>query len=568
MSNQAKTWETKHQLGDSLLEQELFEQAVIAYRDAIALNPDIFWSYHKLGDTFVKLQQWEDAILVYRKAIELNPNFTWSYSCLGNVLSQQGCWNDAILAYHQAIKLEPNQGWFHKFLGDAFQHIAQYPDAIACYQTAIQLQPDVCWFYAGLGQTLIKQEQWEDAIAPLIEALKIRPDYLEIYDNFATIFDKQGQQDWANICLKYKKLPEQIIKKYCRLNPDSMITSDLDNNTINIPLYPSHSINLLPSRTSNNQILLPAHIIDVPEAYVAIVTEGRAWGDALNSAIFTSENKLITNIFTGCPQLIHSSDKLPPPELIEGTVAFLSVRWGQWNYFHWMFDLVTRIHLLQKSGINLHSINKFVVNSLEYSYQRETLETLGIPLNKIIESRTLPHIKAENLVVPSLPYPSAYRKSKWACDFLQQSFVAMTVSPTNTKLERIYISRENASYRRVINEQEILNFLEPLGFKSIILETMSVVEQATLFAGARVIIAPHGAGLTNLVFCQRETKFIEMFSPFYLVEDFLILASVSGLPHYSLIGEMLEADPAIPANCQDILVNLEELKQLIKMAGV
>jgi capsular polysaccharide biosynthesis protein len=308
--------------------------------------------------------------------------------------------------------------------------------------------------------------------------------------------------------------------------------------------------------------------MDVPEAYVAIVTEGRAWGDALNSAIFTSENKLITNISTGCPQLIHSSDKLLPPQLIEGTVAFLSVRWGQWNYFHWMFDLVTRIHLLQKSGINLDSINKFVVNSLEYPYQRETLETLGIPQKKISESRTLPHIKAEKLVVPSLPYPSAYRKAKWACDFLQKSFVPITVSPTNKKPERIYISRAHASYRRVINEQEILNFLEPLGFKSIILETMSVLEQATLFASARAIIAPHGAGLTNLVFCQRETKFIEMFSPFYVVEDFLILASVSGLPHYSLIGEMLEADPAIPVNCQDILVNLEQLKQLIKIAGV
>jgi Tfp pilus assembly protein PilF len=568
MSNQAKTWETQHQLGDSFLEQGLFEQAVIAYRDAIALNPDVFWSYHKLGDTFVKLQQWQDAIFVYRKAIELNPTFTWSYSCLGNVFSQQGCWNDAILAYNQAIKLEPNQGWFHKFLGDAFQHIAQYQDAIASYQTAIQLQPDVCWFYAGLGQTFIKQQQWEDAIAPLIEALKIRPDYLEIYDNIATIFHKQGQQDWAGICLKYKRLPEEIIKKYCRLNPDSMITSELDKTTINIPLYPSISINLSPSITSNNQIILPAHIINVPEAYVAIITEGCAWGDALNSAIFTSENKLITNISTGCPQLIHSSNKLPPPELIEGTVAFLSVRWGQWNYFHWMFDLVTRIHLLQKSGINLQSINKFIVNSLEYSYQQETLETLGIPQHKIIESRTFPHIKAQKLLVPSLPHPSAYRKAKWACDFLQKSFVPMTFSSTNKKTERIYISRKNASYRRVINEPEIFDFLAPLGFKSIILETMSVVEQATLFASTRVIIAPHGAGLTNLVFCQRETKFIEIFSPFYVVEDFLILASVSGLQHYSLIGEMLAANPAISANCQDIFVNLEQLKQLIQLAGV
>ncbi|HBW56875.1 MAG TPA: hypothetical protein DEF27_03370, partial [Oscillatoriales bacterium UBA8482] len=48
------------------------------------------------------------------------------------------------------------------------------------------------------------------------------------------------------------------------------------------------------------------------------------------------------------------------------------------------------------------------------------------------------------------------------------------------------------------------------------LETLSVAEQARLFAHAKVIIAPHGAGLTNLMFCSPETIVIELVSPHYI----------------------------------------------------
>ncbi len=80
--------------------------------------------------------------------------------------------------------------------------------------------------------------------------------------------------------------------------------------------------------------------------------------------------------------------------------------------------------------------------------------------------------------------------SPWTCDFLRKQFLQKTPFPMKEKRERIYISRKSASLRRVINEQDVIQFLEKFGFKSICLETLSVAEQAVTFAAAKVIIAP------------------------------------------------------------------------------
>jgi capsular polysaccharide biosynthesis protein len=58
---------------------------------------------------------------------------------------------------------------------------------------------------------------------------------------------------------------------------------------------------------------------------------------------------------------------------------------------------------------------------------------------------------------------------------------------------RIYISRNDASSRRIVNEADLIKELTPLA------ET-DFPHQVRLFNKASVIIAPHGAGLTNCVF--------------------------------------------------------------------
>ena len=59
------------------------------------------------------------------------------------------------------------------------------------------------------------------------------------------------------------------------------------------------------------------------------------------------------------------------------------------------------------------------------------------------------------------------------------------------------------------NEAQIIALLQQHQFEIISCSALSVFEQQQLFSQAAVVIAPHGAALTNLLWCAPGTKILE-----------------------------------------------------------
>ncbi|MBW4612830.1 MAG: glycosyltransferase family 61 protein [Desmonostoc vinosum HA7617-LM4] len=339
----------------------------------------------------------------------------------------------------------------------------------------------------------------------------------------------------------------------------------LQANLINI--YPKSSIHRNPPKTIESEIHWKFEIEyshEYPETFITLIPEGRVWGH--NGTIITPDDKFLADLSVEIATNVSDHSilkqwKLPSIEYIDGTVAVLSAAGGN-AYFHWMFDVLPRLHLLNQSGIDIDFIDKFLVNSLRYKFQKETLKILGIPENKILESCKYPHIKAKRLVVPSLPGYTG-NIPQWACDFLKKELL---VNDAIEKTEKIYISRGKASHRRVINEIELIDCLQDLDFKILNLEDLSITEQASLFSSAAMIVAPHGAGLSNLIFCTVGTKILELFSPNYVNVCFWAIANNMKLDYYYFIGEGKRPekyqDPHLMG--EDILIDVKSLANLIK----
>ena len=75
---------------------------------------------------------------------------------------------------------------------------------------------------------------------------------------------------------------------------------------------------------------------------------------------------------------------------------------------------------------------------------------------------------------------------------------------------KIFISRKDASSRTITNEEELINFLKNDNFEIINLSEKKFTDQVKIFNSAKLIVAMHGAGLTNLLFCKSNTKVIEI----------------------------------------------------------
>ena len=91
--------------------------------------------------------------------------------------------------------------------------------------------------------------------------------------------------------------------------------------------------------------------------------------------------------------------------------------------------------------------------------------------------------------------------------FIDQILINVKVPEFKSK---IYIRREDTSYRKILNEADLINKLRKEEFEIINPQHFEILEQMKIFSNAEVIISPHGSSMANLIFCQKGTKIIEI----------------------------------------------------------
>lgn len=73
---------------------------------------------------------------------------------------------------------------------------------------------------------------------------------------------------------------------------------------------------------------------------------------------------------------------------------------------------------------------------------------------------------------------------------------------------RIFLSRRKSTWRRLINEQELIDELKKMNFEVVYCEDLSFAEQVSVFQKASCIVAPNGSALNNLIFCDPKVKIL------------------------------------------------------------
>ena len=119
-----------------------------------------------------------------------------------------------------------------------------------------------------------------------------------------------------------------------------------------------------------------------------------------------------------------------------------------------------------------------------------------------------------------------------------------------------------------MNEKEVFSVLEKYGFEMVKLSSLSFVEKIELFNTAEAIVSPHGAGLTNLIFCNPGTKVVELFTPTYLMPCFFIISNHMDLDYYGLIGEAVPPETYRSTHKDPIVIDIDKLIKTIKLAGL
>jgi capsular polysaccharide biosynthesis protein len=253
-----------------------------------------------------------------------------------------------------------------------------------------------------------------------------------------------------------------------------------------------------------------------------------------------------------------------------GTYSAVHGMWSN-NYYHWMVECVFRLYTLQQYGEPV----KLLIRRDLTPMQQETLAICkpdNVELVHLDDNETW--IQAERFILPSylnrgykdfVHFPRPHLDYFRAC-----MFRAFDVPADAPRDQRIYISRAGAKIRRLTNEADLVKVLGDYGFTAYRLEDLSLAEQVRLFSRACMIVAPHGAGLTNMIYADR-ARLLEITSRMITPLFFFMALSMDHTYYYSYPQEVPARLPSVydsdrnrTARDGDITVDLDRLMPVLE----
>lgn len=126
--------------------QQLLQQALTAYQEALAADTDYARTHDNFGQTLCELGREELGIDHYRRALEIDPTFVVAHHNLALALLSQGQFPESIAHVREAIRLrsesgEEPQATSFVVLGIALIKNKQYQEAVEAYRQALAIDP-------------------------------------------------------------------------------------------------------------------------------------------------------------------------------------------------------------------------------------------------------------------------------------------------------------------------------------------------------------------------------------------------------------------------------------------
>ena len=192
-------------------------------------------------------------------------------------------------------------------------------------------------------------------------------------------------------------------------------------------------------------------------------------------------------------------------EVITIKTAIWAIDSRSYQYFHWLTDALQRIEVSSKyydKGPLL-----LLPGFQNYQYIKDSLDILGIE-PYFLENGKKYFIK--ELILSERVSPAGnYRKE--LINSISKNFTK-DINHLDDKdtYKKIWVSRQNSLKRKILNFEEIKPILEKNKFKIVHYENLTFRDQINISNNTEIIGGVHGAGLTNMIFLNKNSSVIEV----------------------------------------------------------
>jgi hypothetical protein len=238
---------------------------------------------------------------------------------------------------------------------------------------------------------------------------------------------------------------------------------------------------------------------------------------------------------------------------------------GPWNgnYTHWFQDYLARLEGLERYERETGVEPAVLIPTDASGWMCDALRALGYGPDRWIEWDG-GRLRVDRFIVSAVRREARERAAGRRLLYSPTEFrwlrdrVVENIDPEQTRPHspRIYISRADATVRRVTNEDEVMDLLSARGFERYVLGELSYAEQVTLFSDAEAIVSPHGSGLLNQIYADDATV-IELFGPKHSITDPAIeyyIADLWGHDYGCVQGDVVGCDTRADLDGLEILL--------------
>lgn len=189
------------QKGDLLYSQGMYTDALVAYDQAIVLDPYNSHEWNKKGESLYMLGKYVDAVQAFEKAVELDPYYTKAWDNKGDAFYQIEMYNEAIESYDRANAVNPNdlhalvnKGISLERLSKPVDAKKEFSEVVRIAEREVRVHPNEAKYDADLwndkGVALYHLGRTVEAIQAYDTALSINPKHVGAELNRDTALQK------------------------------------------------------------------------------------------------------------------------------------------------------------------------------------------------------------------------------------------------------------------------------------------------------------------------------------------------------------------------------------------
>jgi Flp pilus assembly protein TadD len=201
-----------------LEKQNRFADAEQEYKQALALDSSSADALTGLANIYMRGHRFTEAEGILRKLVALHSADANAHLQLGRMLAADGQNDNAIVELQAALKLAPADVEAQRDLAAVYATARKYDQAEAQYRSLLAARPNDAASHLGLGQALLKQKKFPQAQQELLAAINLKPTLDAAYGDLAIAADENKNYELTIKVLdaRAKLVPEIPVTYFLR----------------------------------------------------------------------------------------------------------------------------------------------------------------------------------------------------------------------------------------------------------------------------------------------------------------------------------------------------------------